>query len=62
MPASRPERPKQLLPLGSVRPLITDTVERASALADLFREPICLKLNCPDLGSWDSPTRILTYS
>jgi mannose-1-phosphate guanylyltransferase len=36
-PASRPERPKQLLPLGSARPLIADTVERASALAGLDR-------------------------
>jgi mannose-1-phosphate guanylyltransferase len=32
-PASRPERPKQLLPLGSDRPLIVDTVERAIHLA-----------------------------
>lgn len=32
-PASRPERPKQLLPLGSDRPLIVDTVERAIRLA-----------------------------
>lgn len=32
-PASRPERPKQLLPLGSHRPLIVDTVERAIQLA-----------------------------
>jgi len=28
-PASRPDRPKQLLPLASERPLIVDTVERA---------------------------------
>lgn len=32
-PASTPARPKQLLPLGSERPLIEDTVERARALA-----------------------------
>ncbi len=32
-PASRPARPKQLLPLGSPRPLIQDTLERAGALA-----------------------------
>lgn len=31
-PASRPERPKQLLPLGSLRPLIQDTLERAESL------------------------------
>ncbi len=31
-PASRPDRPKQLLPLGSPRPLIRDTLERADAL------------------------------
>lgn len=31
-PASTPERPKQLLPLASERPLIVDTVERARAL------------------------------
>ena len=31
-PASRPDRPKQLLPLGSPRPLIQDTLERAEAL------------------------------
>ena len=31
-PASRPERPKQLLPLGSLRPLIRDTLERAESL------------------------------
>jgi len=31
-PASRPERPKQLLALGSSRPLIQDTVERAESL------------------------------
>jgi mannose-1-phosphate guanylyltransferase/mannose-6-phosphate isomerase len=31
-PASRPDRPKQLLPLGSTRPLIRDTVERAERL------------------------------
>ncbi len=31
-PASRPDRPKQLLPLGSGRPLIQDTVDRAEAL------------------------------
>lgn len=32
-PASRPSRPKQLLPLGTDRPLIADAVERASRLA-----------------------------
>ena len=31
-PASRPERPKQLLALGSPRPLIQDTLERAESL------------------------------
>jgi len=31
-PASRPDRPKQLLPLGSTRPLIQDTLDRAEAL------------------------------
>ncbi|MDH5758622.1 MAG: sugar phosphate nucleotidyltransferase [Gemmatimonadota bacterium] len=31
-PASTPERPKQLLPLASSRPLIRDTVERARSL------------------------------
>ena len=31
-PASTPARPKQLLPLGSERPLIVDTFERARAL------------------------------
>lgn len=31
-PVSTPARPKQLLPLGSDRPLIVDTVERARAL------------------------------
>jgi mannose-1-phosphate guanylyltransferase len=32
-PVSTPERPKQLLPLASERPLIADTLERARALA-----------------------------
>lgn len=32
-PASTPDRPKQVLPLGSDRPLIADAVERAAALA-----------------------------
>ncbi|MGE0159289.1 MAG: mannose-1-phosphate guanylyltransferase [Gemmatimonadales bacterium] len=32
-PVSTPERPKQLLPLASDRPLIADTIERARALA-----------------------------
>lgn len=36
-PASRPERPKQLLPLGSERPLIVDTVERGLELAGVDR-------------------------
>jgi mannose-1-phosphate guanylyltransferase len=31
-PVSTPERPKQLLPLASERPLIVDTIERARAL------------------------------
>lgn len=31
-PASTPQRPKQLLPLGTARPLIVETVERAAAL------------------------------
>ncbi len=31
-PASRPDRPKQLLALGSPRPLIQDTLERAESL------------------------------
>ena len=31
-PASRPDRPKQLLPLGSSHPLIRDALERAEAL------------------------------
>jgi mannose-1-phosphate guanylyltransferase len=31
-PASTPERPKQLLPLASDRPLIVDTIDRARAL------------------------------
>lgn len=33
-PVSTPDRPKQLLPLASERPLIVDTMSRASALAD----------------------------
>jgi len=33
-PVSTPERPKQLLPLASERPLIVDTIDRARALAD----------------------------
>ncbi len=32
-PLSRPDRPKQLLPLGSTRPLIVDTLERLRGLA-----------------------------
>lgn len=36
-PASRPDRPKQLLPLGGRRPLIVDTVERAVDLVGLDR-------------------------
>lgn len=31
-PASRPERPKQLLPLATARPLVLDTAERATRL------------------------------
>lgn len=34
-PASTPQRPKQFLPLGSERPLIVETLERARALAPL---------------------------
>jgi mannose-1-phosphate guanylyltransferase len=45
-PASTPERPKQLLPLGSPRPLIRDTVERARRLVGLDRVRI---LSGPDL-------------
>jgi mannose-1-phosphate guanylyltransferase len=33
-PVSTPERPKQLLPLASERPLIVDTIDRACALTD----------------------------
>jgi mannose-1-phosphate guanylyltransferase len=33
-PVSTPERPKQLLPLASERPLIVDTIDRARALTD----------------------------
>jgi mannose-1-phosphate guanylyltransferase len=36
-PASTPERPKQLLPLASERPLIVDTMERARALVPADR-------------------------
>ncbi len=36
-PVSTPARPKQLLPLGSERPLIVDTVERARLVAGLER-------------------------
>ncbi len=36
-PASTPERPKQLLPLGSEQPLIADTVDRAIRIAGLDR-------------------------
>lgn len=36
-PASTPERPKQLLALGSDQPLIADTVERAIRIAGLDR-------------------------
>lgn len=36
-PASTPERPKQLLSLGTDRPLITDTVERAIGIGGLDR-------------------------
>ncbi|MFQ5747314.1 MAG: mannose-1-phosphate guanylyltransferase [Gemmatimonadota bacterium] len=39
-PASRPDRPKQLLPLGGPRPLIVDTVERAVELVGLDRTRI----------------------
>lgn len=56
-PASTPDRPKQLLPLGGDRPLIADTVGRADRLVGLDRvrivagphlvEPI--RKACPDL-------------
>jgi mannose-1-phosphate guanylyltransferase len=36
-PVSTPERPKQILPLASERPLITDTVERVTPLLPLDR-------------------------
>lgn len=36
-PVSRPERPKQLLPLASERPLIVDTMDRARALVPVER-------------------------
>jgi mannose-1-phosphate guanylyltransferase len=36
-PVSTPERPKQLLPLASGRPLIAETIERALALTDSGR-------------------------
>lgn len=39
-PASTPERPKQLLALAGDRPLITETVERAAALAPVERTRI----------------------
>ena len=39
-PASTPERPKQLLPLGSEQPLIADTVDRAIRIAGLDRSLI----------------------
>lgn len=49
-PASRPDRPKQLLPLGSARPLIRDTLDRAQALVGpdrvrvIAREPLIASL------------------
>lgn len=36
-PASIPERPKQLLPLGGERPLVVDALERAAAVAGTDR-------------------------
>src|SRR5690606_39921707 len=39
-PVSTPERPKQLLPLGSERPLIADTVARITPLVPLPRTPV----------------------
>ena len=36
-PVSTRERPKKLLPLASERPLIVDTVERATGITDLER-------------------------
>ncbi|MCZ6824579.1 MAG: sugar phosphate nucleotidyltransferase [Gemmatimonadetes bacterium] len=47
-PASRPERPKQLLPLGTDRPLIVDAVERAVALAGPERVLIVLGTHLVD--------------
>lgn len=57
-PASTPQRPKQLLPLGSDRPLITDTVERADRLVGLDRTRIVagthlvgpIREACPELA------------
>ncbi len=44
-PVSTPERPKQLLPLASERPLIVDTMERASAIAPQERVRILAGLH-----------------
>jgi len=56
-PASTRSRPKQLLPLGSERPLIADTVERADRLVGLERTRIVagthlvepIRQACPEL-------------
>ncbi len=52
-PASTPARPKQLLPLGSPRPLILDTVERARRLVGPERVLVLSgpELVAPFLGS-----------
>ncbi|MEE9575910.1 MAG: sugar phosphate nucleotidyltransferase, partial [Gemmatimonadota bacterium] len=47
-PASRPERPKQLLPLGTDRPLIVDAVARAVALAGPERVLVVLGTHLVD--------------
>jgi len=51
-PASTPDRPKQLLPLGSERPLIRDTVDRILPLvpADRLRILTGERLRGPLLG------------
>ena len=67
-PLSRADRPKQLLPLGSARPLIVDTIERLRGLAppertrilagedlvaaDPGSDPACLQA-----PSWLNPVR-----
>jgi mannose-1-phosphate guanylyltransferase len=65
-PVSTPERPKQLLPLASERPLIADTIDRARALApdDRIRilagqhlaDPFRAELSdLPEEGYWIEP-------